>query len=36
MHQTLPKYFGLTIAFLAPGLLGVYGLSFSLLLLAIG
>jgi hypothetical protein len=28
MHETIPKYFGLTIAFLAPGLLGVYALSF--------
>jgi hypothetical protein len=28
MHETIPKYFGLTIAFLAPGLLGLYALSF--------
>lgn len=28
MHETIPKYFGLTIAFLAPGMLGLYALSF--------
>jgi hypothetical protein len=28
MHETIPKYFGLTIAFLAPGMLGLYAVSF--------